>query len=241
MSSRQSRLLLMLAVGPLAPDLVASQSMDSVKTSRPPILTAREAIGAAGGLVIAAAFDTKVKTAAQTNRNAGRNGIASIGNSFGNGLYVGPALAAVWIAGKASGHEDVSSAAIWAAGSGAVAGVATLGIKAIIGRRRPPGGDAFAFHPLSGDASFPSGHTSFAFAIASSLAYSTKDHWSDVIFYSAATLTGLSRINDNKHWLSDVVGGAVLGILVGRQLHYGAKRTRIVAGPGTIGFAVATR
>jgi hypothetical protein len=39
-----------------------------------------------------------------------------------------------------------------------------------------------------------------------------------IITYSAATLIGLSRITENKHWATDVLVGAGLGYLTGRQV-----------------------
>lgn len=58
--------------------------------------------------------------------------------------------------------------------------------------------------------------TGSPFGVASSLSRDIKGRWDDVALYSAASLTGLARMNDNKHWLSDVVGGAVVGIFAGK-------------------------
>lgn len=66
--------------------------------------------------------------------------------------------------------------------------------------------------------SFPSGHTTSAFAIATVFAKQYKDHpWIPVVAYSTATLVGLSRIAENKHWVTDVFAGAALGYLTGLQ------------------------
>jgi hypothetical protein len=67
--------------------------------------------------------------------------------------------------------------------------------------------------------SFPSGHTTVAFAAATVFAIEYKNRpWIPVFAYSAATLIGLSRITENKHWASDVLVGAALGYLTGRQV-----------------------
>ena len=62
--------------------------------------------------------------------------------------------------------------------------------------------------------SFPSGHTAEAFASAEFLRQEYKDvsPWYGVAGYAAATATGLLRIYNNKHWMSDVVAGAGIGI-----------------------------
>ena len=67
--------------------------------------------------------------------------------------------------------------------------------------------------------SFPSGHTTVAFAAATVFAMEYRNIWYvPVIAYSAATSIGLSRIVQNQHWISDVLVGAGLGFLTGRQV-----------------------
>ncbi len=64
--------------------------------------------------------------------------------------------------------------------------------------------------------SFPSGHSATAFMTATMLHKEygmTRSPWYSIGGYTAATLTGLSRQMNNKHWLSDVLVGAGIGIL----------------------------
>lgn len=81
-------------------------------------------------------------------------------------------------------------------------------LKNIFARQRP-------FSPPYGcptDFSFPSGHASIAFAAAFILAsFDTKRKY---IYYSIASLIALSRIYLGCHYVSDVVSGAILGILI---------------------------
>ncbi len=67
--------------------------------------------------------------------------------------------------------------------------------------------------------SFPSGHTTVAFAAATVFA---KEYNNTpivpIIAYSAATLVGLSRIAENVHWASDVLTGATVGYLAGMEV-----------------------
>lgn len=75
-------------------------------------------------------------------------------------------------------------------------------IANVISRERPSGRN---------DLSFPSGHASSAFTTAGSLSYAYG--WEiGVPAYTLATAIALARVNDNVHWLSDVVSGAALGI-----------------------------
>lgn len=84
--------------------------------------------------------------------------------------------------------------------------VSHISLAALVQRDRPGNRQDFLPFPSS----FPSGHSSSAFATAGSLAYSYG--WkAGVPAYTAATLIALSRVRENRHWMSDVVGGAVLG------------------------------
>lgn len=62
---------------------------------------------------------------------------------------------------------------------------------------------------------FPSGHAAEAFASAEFLRqeYGDRSVWYTVSGYSAAFAVGYLRMYNNKHWLSDVIAGAGLGVL----------------------------
>lgn len=65
--------------------------------------------------------------------------------------------------------------------------------------------------------SFYSGHTTFAFSIATVIAEEYHDKpLIPILAYTISTLVGLSRIYDNKHWASDVVLAAAVGYGIGR-------------------------
>ena len=64
---------------------------------------------------------------------------------------------------------------------------------------------------------FPSGHTISIFGTATVIAEMYKRSiWIPVLSYSLASLSGLSRITEDTHWLSDVFLGAVLGYAIGK-------------------------
>lgn len=67
--------------------------------------------------------------------------------------------------------------------------------------------------------SFPSGHTSTAFAFASVIGMNHDFIWG-ALGYSLATFVGLSRINNNAHYLHDVLAGAVIGTSYGLGIYY---------------------
>lgn len=63
--------------------------------------------------------------------------------------------------------------------------------------------------------SFPSGHTAQAFATATFMAkeYGHKSIWYSIGAYTMATGVGAMRVMNNRHWVSDVLVGAGIGIL----------------------------
>ncbi|MBR1625774.1 MAG: phosphatase PAP2 family protein [Bacteroidales bacterium] len=71
--------------------------------------------------------------------------------------------------------------------------------------------------------SFPSGHTTIAFINASILSkeYKNSDYpWLSIVGYTMATVTGLSRVANNRHWMHDVLAGAGIGMLA-TEMAYG--------------------
>lgn len=71
--------------------------------------------------------------------------------------------------------------------------------------------------------SMPSGHASIIFSFASVVNQEHGWVWG-VPAYALATFTGLSRINDNRHRLSNVVAGATIGISYGLGVFYSRKQ-----------------
>jgi membrane-associated phospholipid phosphatase len=67
--------------------------------------------------------------------------------------------------------------------------------------------------------SFPSGHTYTAFSIATVFAMEYRDKpFIPILCYSTATLVGLSRLTENRHWAMDILPGALLGYYSAKQV-----------------------
>jgi membrane-associated phospholipid phosphatase len=102
-------------------------------------------------------------------------------------------------------------------------------LKGVLGRARPfvtadTNARDFKFgkgFSNSDRQSFPSGHTTTAFAAASSVTSEVQRLWPKYtwvaapVLYGGATLVGVSRMYHNKHWASDVVLGAAVGTFGG--------------------------
>ena len=86
-------------------------------------------------------------------------------------------------------------------------------MKNILKEMRPDGSDS---------KSFPSGHTATAFMGAELLRmeYEDSNPWIGVAGYVSATLTGFLRVYNNRHYLTDVLAGAGIGILSARIAYW---------------------
>lgn len=74
----------------------------------------------------------------------------------------------------------------------------------------------------SSSSSFPSGHAAFFFAIGTVLYFHNKK--AGVVFLLGATLMGIARLAAGLHWPSDIIGGAIIGILSGLVVLQFSKR-----------------
>jgi membrane-associated phospholipid phosphatase len=104
-------------------------------------------------------------------------------------------------------------------------GALTLGLKYGFNRPRP-----FVTYPeiqkldKAGSYSFPSGHSSSAFAFATSICLAYPKWYVIAPSFAWAGLVGYSRMHLGVHYPSDVLVGALLGIGSGFLMHYLGKR-----------------
>jgi len=116
-------------------------------------------------------------------------------------------------------------------------------VKGMTGRQRPyyedgedrwsgPAGFFARFDPANEGRydSFPSGHTATAFSVATVVALQYRHRpWVPVLAYALAAAVGLSRVTEDRHWMSDVFVGAVLGHVIARLVvRDHRKRRRLV-------------
>lgn len=168
------------------------------------------------------------------------NGISKPGSNFYRinssiselgGIPLILSVAAAGVTGVALHDQKLKNTVLMASQAYLTSAAFSTVLKYATGRERPEnlnseGRFLGPLHALqSGDGSFPSRHTSVAFATATVFATSYKESkWIPVVSYGVASLIGISRINTSEHWLTDVFAGAALGYVSGKQV---MKRYRI--------------
>ena len=150
---------------------------------------------------------------------------SQISEPFGHPIKMGIlALGTYYAAGYFENRnlQGASSAALQAMLTG---GIAAVTLKLLVHRVRPEeqlNFDPYQFNGASfsrDNLSFPSGHSTIAFALASSIAsFYEHDLRLAIPLYAVASLTAFQRIYDFKHWPSDVLAGAFLGAWIGTKV-----------------------
>ncbi len=157
--------------------------------------------------------DDPVERYVQRHRSSTSDDVASVFRHAGQPEVYATVSLGLVVVGLASHNSDVARAGGRAVAAVGLAGASTLVFKTLIGRARPDSGlGSTNFHPFSRSESMPSGHSALAFALMTSLADDVHSHWLRAGFYSVAVGTAFSRVNDNRHWLSDTGFGAIVGI-----------------------------
>ena len=131
-----------------------------------------------------------------------------------NYLQYSPAIAVYGLnALGIKGKNNFRDRTIIYALSTVISSAIVLPLKHITKVQRPDG---------SGFNSFPSGHTATAFAAAEFMRQEYKEvsPWYGVAAYGAAAATGILRLYNNKHWVSDIVAGAGVGVLSTRLAYW---------------------
>lgn len=157
--------------------------------------------------IVSLTGDNVIRRLDYTTNNELREDHPSFALKVDNFTRYAPAVAvyALDLAGIKARHNLIDRSAMLL--MSAVIAQASVGtVKSLSNRTRPNG--------LANN-SFPSGHTSFAFMTAEFLYQEYKDQsiWYGVAGYAVATGTGILRLYNNAHWVSDVVAGAGFGIL----------------------------
>jgi membrane-associated phospholipid phosphatase len=136
-------------------------------------------------------------------------------------------VSAGYLAGELSDNSSTRQAFLLAGESLLLTEMFVQALKTGLGRARPYLEEgAFSFRPINfreKRRSFPSGHAASAWAVAASLAASSKSHSIDALIYTLAAGASLSRVLLDKHFASDVLAGSLLGFFIGKKISQSLK------------------
>lgn len=118
----------------------------------------------------------------------------------------------LWVAGMITKNDALKQDALVTFGGFVISQSVTFATKAIVNKPRPHDADPTLIAlRIAKSKSFPSGHTSEAFANATSLTLITKKWYVAVPAYTWASLVGYSRLYLGVHYPVDVFAGAIVG------------------------------
>jgi hypothetical protein len=177
----------------------------------------------AGGTLAVVARNSDVSLVGRAKKSE------ELGELFGGGSYPGSGWIQVsgavgtYVAGRITGNAKVRAIGSDLVQAQILNTVLTSGVKFAVQRTRPDGGHH----------SFPSGHTSSTFANAAVL--SRHFGWRvQIPAYGLATYVATARVQENHHYVSDVVFGAALGIVAGRTVSIGTGGAHFQVAPAIL-------
>jgi undecaprenyl-diphosphatase len=130
-----------------------------------------------------------------------------------------------FVAGLIHNNKDLKQKAAYTAATILLNTATTTLLKNVVKRERPYHTYTGIFpNKIESDYAFPSGHTSSAFATATSLAITTKKWYVAVPAFAWSASVGYSRIYLGQHYPSDVIIGAVVGTSSAIVCHWASKQ-----------------
>lgn len=228
---------LLISGGACAQDSVPHISQDTANESAKPAWFSRHDLTRAGGAAVAigllsltdeSAAKFMQRPSLQESRalHDAANAIQVVGDP--GALLLSASL---YVAGRISRHPGLAGASLRSTEAIVTSGAIAQLLKLGSGRARPvvtQDANAYVFHPAHGSHanfnSFPSGHTTASFAAATVFATEIRyahpkaAKFTTPVLYGLAAAVGGARMYNNRHWLTDVVGGAVIGHFAGRKI-----------------------
>ncbi|MBN1271227.1 MAG: phosphatase PAP2 family protein [Candidatus Aminicenantes bacterium] len=142
---------------------------------------------------------------------------------LGDGRLLFGLIATLYASGEIADDRSLRKTAIMSLESFLASSAIVWTLKAAAGRARPYTGESEqAFHPFTFSNryfSFPSGHSSGVFAVATTIALQSESVVIDILSYSLAFAAASARIYKDAHWFSDVLIGSAIGYFTARKIH----------------------
>ena len=157
------------------------------------------------------------------NRGSALDDVADVAAHFKDGEVVYTTGIGAMALGLAFDRPVVTRTGVQVLTSYAVNGAIMGGLKQFFSRERPKDapGEPISFDFFGGDTdgAIPSGSAMVTFNLATLLSDAIDRRPVSVVLYSAAGLNAWSRVYQNKHWISDVVLGGILGVTTAKLIN----------------------
>jgi len=161
-------------------------------------------VGAGGAMAGIAVAHEDPQTIVHDLSGSTWEGAANVGNAWGDGVLAAGLAGTLLLAGHASGDSTMFETGFQLARAFVYTGALVEGLKVIVARTQPDGGKY----------SFPSGHAAIATSMVPILARGYGPRVGVPVGVLAG-LTSIGRLEDRRHYLSDVLFGSALGLSVG--------------------------
>jgi hypothetical protein len=204
-------------------------------------ITAVAVTGVAAGLYD---NDAKIQKWAQNHRTTTTDKIGDNVTLVGFGVLTAPVVGGMYLYGYMVDDGKMRKTSLLTVESFVLTGVFVQILKNAAGRHRPYTGDpphtwdGPSAHNSASRMSFPSGHGSSAFAIATVIASEYDNIIVPTLAYGVAAITALNRVSHNAHWSSDTLVGSAIGYFTGKAVvasHRGGGEGRLSLAPMVIG------
>jgi membrane-associated phospholipid phosphatase len=179
------------------------------------------AAAAGTGLLMYFDDDLKKKIGRQTIKTL-NNDFWDIPTRYGIVSYANIAALSTYTAGLIFKDDKIRITGRLLFESLSISGVTVVLARYVFARSRPYSGEGqwkYNWFEWNNEIeSFPSGHTTVAFAFSTVLAERIDNNWARLGLYGLASLTAFARVYNNQHWTSDVFVGAILGFATGMHV-----------------------
>lgn len=172
--------------------------------------------GTGAAIAASLALDEPMQRFVATHRSHVAGEISNVVDPLGRARYLVPSLVAATVVPYVAGDHALARSALRVAIGYAAADIAGGAMRVAVARHRPDStDDAWRFRPLRPQGewgSMPSAHVTHAFAIAAGIAEESGRPWVSRVAYGLATLVAADRVYRQRHWSSDVLVGAAVGV-----------------------------
>ncbi|WP_234859466.1 phosphatase PAP2 family protein [Aquimarina aquimarini] len=156
-------------------------------------------------------------------------GVKEVGFRFGKPLLNYGLTTSVYALGLITKNEKIRKTGVLLIASATAGGLLQTVSKTLVGRARPLTGEgnlSFRFYSSeAGYHSFPSGHTILSFTTAHAIAKQFKNPYIKGGIYAIGLLSPVSRLWEGAHWLTDVVLGMAISVVIVDGIDNYLKRT----------------